>query len=157
MTSRMPARKWGDDFELIDLLQKQPGGMAFAVRDFGLLTLAARLSSAFPGQLIFKGGFVLRHVHHIVRFSKDIDATRHDPPGHKLDAGEVAQAIRQASISDQVRFNPGDPKTDNRDSLDFDAVQLTGQLVERGIVQVEVSYREGVVDDPARPAIESEF
>jgi len=153
----MPARRWGDDFHLQDLLAQRPGGPEFAARDFALLTLAARLASSFPGQLVFKGGFVLRHVHGLLRFSKDVDATRHDPPKHKLDAADFAAAIRQASIGDQVRFDPGTPVRDTARSLDFDAVRVTGALMEASTVQVEVSYREAVVDPPQQAVIASPF
>lgn len=76
-------RRWGGVYELLDMLEAVRGGMAFAVRDFALVTLAGELSEAFPGQLVFKGGFVLRHAHGHLRFSKDIDATRHAPPGRQ--------------------------------------------------------------------------
>ncbi len=60
-----------------------PGGMAFAVRDFALVTLAVELSATFPGQLVLKVGFVLRHAYGHLRFSKDVGAARHAPPSHK--------------------------------------------------------------------------
>lgn len=62
------------------MLQEMPGGVEFAVRDFALLTLAGELSLNFPGQLVFKGGFVLRHGHGHLRFSTDADATKDNPP-----------------------------------------------------------------------------
>jgi predicted nucleotidyltransferase component of viral defense system len=108
-----PKRLWGDAYTLSDLLEQIGGGLDFAVRDFALLTLAAGLSSRFPRQLVFKGGFVLRHVHGMVRFSEDIDATRHQPPRHKLDANDVAEAIRDSSVGDIVRFSPQQPATDS--------------------------------------------
>lgn len=92
-----PKRLWGGVYELAEMLEGMPGGMTFAVRDFALVTLAGQLSATFPGQLVFKGGFVLRHAHGHLRFSKDIDATRHAPPAHTLEADEVATAIRDAS------------------------------------------------------------
>lgn len=93
-------RLWGTAYQLSDLLDQSPGGPELAARDFALLTLAGQLSFGFPRQLVFKGGFVLRHVHGILRFSQDVDATRHEPARHKLDALEVADTIRQASIGD---------------------------------------------------------
>jgi hypothetical protein len=63
-----PRRRWGSAYQLSDLLEQSPGSLEFASRDFALLTLAGELSFRFPGQLVFKGGFVLRHVHGILRF-----------------------------------------------------------------------------------------
>jgi hypothetical protein len=31
-----PKRRWRGPFELVELLEAQPGGMSFAVRDFAL-------------------------------------------------------------------------------------------------------------------------
>lgn len=148
MSSGAAQRRWGGVYELLDMLEAVPGGMAFAVRDFALVTVAAELSVTFPGQLVFKGGFVLRHAHGHLRFSKDIDATRHAPPTHKLDAGEVAAAIRNAGIRNVVEFEPGEPATDSARSLDFDRVHVAGQAFPDSDVQVEVSYREAVVGEP---------
>lgn len=141
-------RRWGGVYELVDMLEAVPGGMTFAVRDFALVTLAGELSAAFPGQLVFKGGFVLRHAHGHMRFSKDIDATRHAPPTHKLEADEVAAAIRKAGIQNVVQFVPGEPATDSARSLDFDKVHVAGQAFPDSDVQVEVSYREAVIGTP---------
>lgn len=142
MSSGAAQRRWGGVYELLDMLEAVPGGMAFAVRDFALVTLAAELSVTFPGQLVFKGGFVLRHAHGHLRFSKDIDATRHAPPTHKLDAGEVAAAIRNAGIRNVVQFEPGEPAIDSARSLDFDRVHVAGQAFPDSDVQVEVSFRD---------------
>lgn len=154
----MPTRRWGDAFALQDLVDQAPGGPELAARDFALLTIAAKLTSTFPGQLVFKGGFVLRHVHGVQRFSKDVDATRAAPPRHKLDAGEVAAAIREASIGDQVRFAPAaQPATDSARSLDFDRIAVSGALLPATDVQVEISYREAVVDEPQAAPIGAPF
>jgi predicted nucleotidyltransferase component of viral defense system len=131
--------------------------MEFAVRDFALITLAAQLSECFPRQLVFKGGFVLRHVHGHLRFSKDVDATRHEPPEHKLEAEEVAEAIRQASIRNIVQFAPNQPATDSARSLDFDNVQVIGETFPSSSVQVEVSYREAVAGVPIPANIGAPF
>lgn len=141
-------RLWGGVYELAEMLEAGEGGMGFAVRDFALLTLAGQLSASFPGQLIFKGGFVLRHAHGHLRFSKDVDATRAASPSHKLDADEVAKAIRGASIQNVVRFVPEPPATDSARSLDFDKVRVTGDVFPDSEVQVEVSYREAVLGTP---------
>jgi predicted nucleotidyltransferase component of viral defense system len=148
VSDSVPRRRWRGQVDLEEMLRNMPGGMGFAARDFALVTLAAELSVSFPGQLVFKGGFVLRHVHGHLRFSKDVDATRHQPPGHKLDAVAVAAAISAASIPNVVHFVPGDPATDSARSLDFDKVRVTSELFGAADVQVEVSYREGVVGVP---------
>ena len=153
-----PRRLWGTAYQLSDLLDQSPGGPELAARDFALLTLAGQLSFRFPRQLVFKGGFVLRHVHGILRFSQDVDATRHEPAQHKLDALDVAQTIRQASIGDIIRFHPQEPPaTDSARSLDFDRVRVTGSLLPDSEVQVEISYREAVVDEPDLVRIGSPF
>lgn len=150
-------RCWGSDLELVAMIEGMPGGQSVAVRDFALVTLAGNLAGAFPRQLVFKGGFVLRHAHGHLRFSKDVDATRHEPPTHKLDAGEVADVIRRASIRNVVRFEPGEPATDSARSLDFDNVTVAGEMLSSGSVQVEVSYREEVVAEPVIVAIGDPF
>ena len=145
-----PRRPWGTSYQLSDLLEQSPGGLDFATRDFALLTLVGELSFRFPGQLVFKGGFVLRHMYGILRFSTDVEATRHKPPQQKLDAADVSNAIRQASVGDIVRFSPQmRPGTDSVHSLDFDHVSVTGSLLPGSEVQVEISYREAVSDPPA--------
>lgn len=148
MRAAGPNRLWGGLYELLEMLEQMPGGMAFAVRDFALVTLAGQLSQTFPGQLVFKGGFVLRHAHGHLRFSKDVDATRHAPPAHKFEADDVAAAIRDASIQNVVQFVPDEPATDSARSLDFEKVHVTGEGFAETDVQVEVSYREAVVGTP---------
>jgi len=152
-----PNRLWGGVYELLEMLEQMPGGMAFAVRDFALVTLAGQLSQTFPGQLVFKGGFVLRHAHGHLRFSKDVDATRHAPPAHKLEADDVAAAIRGASIQDVVQFVPDEPAADSARSLDFDKVRVTGEVFPDSDVQVEVSDREAVVGTPVPADIGGPF
>ena len=152
-----PRRLWGSPYELSDLLEAMPGGTELAVREFALITLAGQLSACFPKQLVFNGGFVLRHVHGHLRFSKDVDATRLQPPKQKLDSEEVAEAIRQASIRNLMRFSPQQPATDTPRSLDFDNVQVIGETFPTTTVQVEVSYREAVVEDPIEAYIGEPF
>jgi predicted nucleotidyltransferase component of viral defense system len=152
-----PKRRWGDAYALYDLLEQTDGDPDFVVREFALVALAAQLSSRFPHQLVFKGGFVLRHVHGVLRFSVDVDATRHEPSQHKLEAEEVAQAIRMASVGDIVRFSPQQPATDSARSLDFDNVRVTGSLLRESQVQVEISYREEVIDPPEQVLIGHPF
>ena len=79
----------------------------------------------------------------------DADSTRHAPPRHKFDADEVARVIREASVSDIVRFDPQEPATDSARSLDFDEVRISGSTIHPDRVQMEISYRESVVDEPA--------
>lgn len=57
----------GSSYQLSDLLEGMPGGPELAFRDFALVTIAGQLSECFPRQLVFKGGFVLRHVHGFLR------------------------------------------------------------------------------------------
>jgi predicted nucleotidyltransferase component of viral defense system len=143
-----PKRRWGTEFQLRDLLDQSQGSLELATRDFGLLMIVEQLSAQFPSQLVFKGGFVLRHVHGILRFSSDVDSTRHQPARHKLDADDVAAAIRGASVKNIIRFNPQLPATDTANSLDFDHVKVSGSDLPDTVVQVEISYREQIVDEP---------
>ena len=141
----------------MDLLEAMPGGLDVAVRDFALLTLAGQLAMTFPSQLVFNGGFVLRHAHGAYRVSTDVDATRHAPAKHKFDSDEVARAITGASIRGVVRFQPQPPATDSARSLDFDHVDVIGAVFPDSSVQVEVSYREELVDAPELATIGAPF
>jgi predicted nucleotidyltransferase component of viral defense system len=141
-------RRWGGIAHLTEILEAQPGGMEFAARDFALITLAGELASAYPGQLVFMGGFVLRHGYGHLRFSKDVDATRHDPPAHKFDAAAMATTIMRASILNVIKFAPAAPGTDSANSLDFNAIRVSSDLFRTTSVQVEVSYREAVIGEP---------
>lgn len=132
-------RNWGNDYQLRDLLDAQPGSLEFATRDFALLTMAANLVERYPAELVFKGGFVLRHVHGVLRFSKDLDATRDKPPRARMEASDVARVIDGSSIGDQVQFRTGQPATDSPRSLDFDRIEVKGALLPRSHVQLEVS------------------
>jgi predicted nucleotidyltransferase component of viral defense system len=152
-----PRRLWGGTSELAEMLEGMPGSTETAIRDFALVTLAGQLATRFPCQLVFKGGFVLRHVHNYLRFSRDVDATRQSPSQHKLESAEVAEAIRQASIRNVVRFLPDEPATDSSQSLDFDNVQVIGEAFANSSVQVEISYRESVVDEPVTVRIGGPF
>lgn len=153
MTNTRPQQRWGGSSHLVELLEGMPGSMDLAVRDFALITLASQLATSFADELVFKGGFVLRHVHGLLRFSKDVDATRFEPPEHKFSAEDVATAIRQAGIHNVVRFSPNEPATDSARSLDFDNVQVIGEAFPNSSVQVEISYREAVVDPPVRARV----
>lgn len=148
MASLGPKRQWGTDFQLDDLLKEMPGNPEFATRDFGLLTLAGQLSTRFPRQLVLKGGFVLRHVHKILRFSKDIDSTRTEPAKQPLDAVAVEAAIREASVKNVVQFEPTTVSKDGKYRLNVGNVRVTGPLLASVFVEVEVSYREAVIDPP---------
>ena len=152
-----PTRTWGSAFQLDDLLSEMPGGVEVAARDFALVTLVGHLAASFPRELVFKGGFVLRHVHGFLRFSSDADSTRHAPAHHKLDFEEVARVIRDASVGDIVRFDPQLPATDSARSLDFDDVRISGAKIRPDKVQIEVSYREGVIDEPTNAFVGAPF
>lgn len=144
----LPRRLVHNEYDLQDIADASGRPIELIERDFALVTLAAHLTDQFPGQLCFKGGFVLRHVRGSARLSGDIDATRTNPAKHKLDADEVAEVIRRASDEPLLRFDPGSPETDGKQSLDFDQVKFFTER-DNGQLAVEVSYREDVVDEPA--------
>lgn len=147
MAGTTPVRRIRNEFELEDLVDRLGRDAALIERDFALMTTAAGLVADYGGALCFKGGFVLRHVHGYERFSKDIDATRINPPKNKLDAVEVAAAITRAGLRNLMTLRPGIPRTDSGRSLDFDRVSYAGPLGS-GFISVEVSYREDVVLEP---------
>jgi uncharacterized protein len=147
-----PVRRIHNDFELQDLIESLGVDAGLIERDFALVTVAAGLVNEYGDSLCFKGGFVLRHVYGHERFSKDIDATRINPPKNKLDAAEVAATIRAASIRNLVTFTPGEPATDSGRSLDFDDIRFSGPIGP-GSIAVEVSYREDVIETPYIAAI----
>ncbi|HEX4837069.1 MAG TPA: nucleotidyl transferase AbiEii/AbiGii toxin family protein [Solirubrobacteraceae bacterium] len=143
----LPRRLVHNEYDLQELAETQDRPIELIERDFALVTLAAHLTDRFPEQLCFKGGFVLRHVRGSGRFSADLDATRTNPPRHKLAAGEIAEAMRRASDEPMLRIDPGEPATDSPNSLDFDRIAFHTPH-SGGRVAVEISYREAVVDEP---------
>jgi predicted nucleotidyltransferase component of viral defense system len=147
MPASTPVRVIRNEFELQDLITHAGRDASLIERDFALMTIAAGLVAEYGDALCFKGGFVLRHVHGHERFSKDIDATRINPPKHKLDSSEVADVIRDAGVRNLMTLTPGRPATDSGRSMDFDNVRYSGPLG-KGTVSVEVSYREDVVEEP---------
>ena len=147
-----PVRLIHSEFELRDVIDASGRDATLIERDFALVTVAAGLVRMYGESLCFKGGFVLRHVYGHERFSKDLDATRINPPKHKFDAGEVKDAIRGAGIKNLLTFNPGDPATDSGRSLDFDSIGYRGPIGQDTIA-VEVSYREDVILPPFVAAI----
>jgi predicted nucleotidyltransferase component of viral defense system len=150
-----PRRRIHDDTSLADLAERLNLPAAEVERDYLLVAIAAQLEDDFSGAFCFKGGFVLRHVHGQNRLSVDLDATRHAPPRHKLDAAEVSASIRRAGHS-LFRVRVNEPQTDSGNSLDFDRVLYKGPLG-TGAVAVEVSYREAVVLEPVRASIGPPF
>ncbi len=120
------------------------------------MTIAGELAAAFPGALCFKGGFVLRHAYGQQRMSNDIDATRLQPPKHKFDPRDVQRVIA-SSCREHFRLRVADPETDSGRSLDFADVRYHGPCGGRGVVAVEVGYREGVVLGPVSASIGSPF
>lgn len=142
-----PRRLIHDEFGLEDLVDRLNQPADLVERDFALVSIAAQLVQDYGDALCFKGGFVLRHVYGHERFSKDIDATRRAPPKHKFDAEEVAHSVRQASMRNVLEIDPGMPRTDSARSLDFDRIAYRGPLGQ-GLVALEVSYREGVIEVP---------
>lgn len=89
------------------------------------------------------------------RLSVDIDATRHDPPRHKLDAADVARSIVRAG-GQLFSVRSGAPETDSAQSLDFNAIRYKGPLG-HGTIAVEVSYREALVLGPVSAEIGHPF
>ena len=143
----LPRRLIHNEFDLSDIAESQDRPIELIGQDFALVTVAAHLASDFPGQLIFKGGFVFRHVYGHARFSDDIDATRTEPPKHKFDSAEIADSIRRASDEPLLRIDPQAPQTDSARGLDFDAVKFRTPT-HGGVIAVEISYREAVIDPP---------
>lgn len=138
--------------ELRELAELQQLPIDLVERDFVLVSIAALLVEDFPGQLCFKGGFVLRHVHGHLRLSGDADTTRTAPPKHKLEAADVRRTIERAGRT-LVRVRAKDPATDSARSLDFDRIDYTTDNGGKGRVAVEVSYREAVVLEPREAMI----
>jgi predicted nucleotidyltransferase component of viral defense system len=147
MSPNAPVRRIRNEYELQDLVERLGRDGSLIERDFALMTIAAGLVADYGDALCFKGGFVLRHVYGHERFSRDIDATRINPPKNKLDATQLAATIKGASLRNLLTLNPGVPATDSGRSLDFDHVAYTGPLG-KGVVSLEVSYREAVVEAP---------
>jgi predicted nucleotidyltransferase component of viral defense system len=147
MTGIQPTRRVRNEYELQDIVEKLGRDATLVEQDFALMTIAAGLVAEYGDSLCFKGGFVLRHVYGHERFSRDIDATRINPPKNKLDAANVAATIRRAGIRNLLTLDPKSPRTDTGRSLDFDSIGYSGPLG-NGIVAVEVSYREDVIEEP---------
>lgn len=148
----LPRRLVHNEYDLQEIAEQLDRPIELIERDFALVTLAAHLNDQFHGQLCFKGGFVLRHVRGSSRFSDDLDATRTNPPKHKLAAEDVAEAMRRASDEPILRIEPGVASTDSRESLDFDQVSFFTPH-QSGHIAVEISYREAVADPPDSVAI----
>lgn len=148
----LPRRLIHNEYDLEELAERQDRPIELIERDFALVTVAAHLVDQFPGQLCFKGGFVLRHVHGYTRFSGDLDATRTNPPKHKIAASEIAEAMRRATDEPMLRIDPGVPATDSQHSLDFDQIAFHTPHHD-GQIAVEISYREAVADEPDAAAI----
>ncbi|HEY2283652.1 MAG TPA: nucleotidyl transferase AbiEii/AbiGii toxin family protein [Solirubrobacteraceae bacterium] len=143
----LPRRLIHNEYDLQDIAEGQDRPIELIERDFALVTVAAHLVDQFPRQLCFKGGFVLRHVRGHARFSGDLDATRTNPPKHRIAATEIAEVMRRATDEPMLRIDPGAPATDSQNSLDFDHIVFRTPHHD-GQIAVEVSYREAVVDEP---------
>lgn len=139
--------------DLRDIAEKESRPLDEVERDCLLVTIAGQLASNFPTELCFKGGFILRHVLGQRRLSIDIDATRDNPPEHKLDAKDVANVVAAAGRSMSYRVKVGVPSTDSGRGLDFDRIRYLGPCGGSGIVAVEVSYREAVQLTPLQRKI----
>jgi predicted nucleotidyltransferase component of viral defense system len=148
----LPRRLIHSEYDLQELAEQHDRPIELIERDFALVTVAAHLVDQFPGQLCFKGGFVLRHVRGSGRFSADLDATRTNPPKHKIAASEIAETMRRATDEPMLRIEPGTPSTDSQHSLDFDRITFHTPHHD-GHIAVEISYREAVADEPEWAAI----
>jgi predicted nucleotidyltransferase component of viral defense system len=148
----LPRRLIHNEYDLQELAEQLDRPVELVERDFALVTVAAHLADQFPGQLCFKGGFVLRHVRGFSRFSADLDATRTNPPKHKIAAADIADTMRRATDEPMLRIEPGVPATDSQHSLDFDQIAFHTPH-HNGQIAVEISYREAVADEPEWTAI----
>lgn len=145
-------RRVRNEFEFDEIVSELGQPYELVARDFALTTVAAALVDTYGDKLCFKGGFVLRHVHGHNRFSKDLDATRINPPKNKLDAEQVFSVIRGASIKNLIALSPPAPATDSGRGLDFGGIAYSGNLG-RGNISIELSYREAVILDPVMAEI----
>jgi Nucleotidyl transferase AbiEii toxin, Type IV TA system len=143
----LPRRLIHSEYDLQGLAERLDRPIELIERDFALVTVAAHLADQFPGQLCFKGGFVLRHVRGSSRFSADLDATPINPPKHKVAAAEIAETMRRATDEPMLRIEPGVPVTDSQHSLDFDQIAFHTPHHD-GQIAVEISYREAVAYGP---------
>lgn len=109
MAGVTPVRLIRNEFELQDLVDSLGRDSALVEQDFALMTIAAGLVAEYGDALCFKGGFVLRHVHGHERFSKDIDATRINPPKNKLDLSATSDrfAPRARGSRHSAHHSPG--------------------------------------------------
>lgn len=148
----LPRRLIHNEYDLQEIADRKDRPIELIERDFALVTVAAHLIDQFPGQLCFKGGFVLRHVRGSDRFSADLDATRTNPPKHKIAASDIAEAVRRATDEPILRIDPGVPTTDSQHSLDFDHIAFHTPR-HTGHIAFEISYREAVADEPYWAAI----
>lgn len=130
--------------DLREIAERESRPLDEVERDCLLVTIAGVLSNGFPAQLCFKGGFILRHVLGQRRLSIDIDATRHNPPEHKLSSEEVAKVVAGAARVLAFKVTVKAPSTDSGRGLDFDSIRYVGPCGTSGAVAVEVSYREAV-------------
>jgi len=141
------------DYELQDAADEFGISREDAARDLALLSVIASLSERFGDRIVLKGGAALRFAHGASRTSRDADATVTQPAGAPIPADEVISAIRNARMGQFLRINvPSAPRTDNRYSLDVDRVEFTCAGIE-GTLDVELSYREEIQLEPARPTI----
>jgi predicted nucleotidyltransferase component of viral defense system len=152
MTGVGPVLLIRNSFELGDVVEKLNRDARLVEQDFALMTIAAGLVAEYGDALCFKGGFVLRHAFGHERFSKDIDATRINPPKHKLDSAHMAETIEKSGMRNLLSLKTGPPATDSGHSLDFSNIRFKGPL-SGGFVSVEVSYREEVMLGPSMIAV----
>jgi predicted nucleotidyltransferase component of viral defense system len=113
----------------------------------------ASLVDEFGERIIFKGGSALRFAHGATRTSRDADATVVKPEKAPIPSDQVMAAIEGARMGQFLRYSlPNRPKTENKYSLDIDKIEFSCAEVE-GTLDVELSFREGVVLEPLREPI----
>lgn len=82
-----------NEFELQDVIDELGEPPELVVRDFALMTIAARLTERFPDRLCFKGGFVLRHVHCILAIMPSVTNTALMQLHRRAEASDAATLV----------------------------------------------------------------
>lgn len=141
------------DTELQDVADELGVTLEDAARDLALLAVMASLVDHFGDRLVFKGGSALRFAHGASRTSRDADATVVNPAKSPVPHEDVMASIEDARMGQFLRYSvPKEPATANKFSLDIDKIEFTCAEV-AGTLDVELSFREGVVLDPTRNPI----
>jgi predicted nucleotidyltransferase component of viral defense system len=141
------------DVELQDVADQLGVTLEDAARDLALLAVMASLADDFGERVVFKGGSALRFAHGATRTSRDADATVVKPANSPIAHEDVMASIERARMGQFLRYTlPKVPVTDNKYSLDIDKIEFSCAEV-AGTLDVELSFREDVVLEPARDPI----